>query len=198
MQDYSDKIATQYNEHPYPQPILNMDERIDQSYQQGSCLSLIWQRLFPEKEYKENINILIAGCGTNQAVYHALKYPKSQHYAIDVSQTSINHVRNMIKKYNIKNLIVEKKDILELENKNEFDFVISTGVLHHTKDPQKSLNRLVEATKDDGALFIMVYASYLRMGVYFLQDAFRYLDLKSTKEDINVAKRLIELISKNH
>jgi SAM-dependent methyltransferase len=198
MPIYNDKIEAQYSEHPYPKPILNMDERIEQGYQQGSCLALIWQRLFPEKEYKENINILIAGCGTNQAVYHALKFPKSQHYAIDVSETSIAHVRNMIEKYNIKNLIVEKKDILELENKNEFDFVISTGVLHHTEDPQKSLNRLVETTKDDGALFIMVYASYLRMGVYFLQDAFGYLDLKNTKEDINVAKRLIELISKKH
>jgi SAM-dependent methyltransferase len=198
MPKYDDDIEAQYNEHPYPEPILDMDQKIDLGYQQGSCLTLIWQRLFPEKEYRDNLNILIAGCGTNQAIYHALKFPKSQHYAIDVSETSISHVRNMIEKYNIKNLIIEKKDILELKNKNEFDLVISTGVIHHTKDPQKSLNILVKATKDDGALFIMVYASYLRMGVYFLQDAFRYLDLKNTKKDIGVAKRLIELIPQNH
>ncbi len=44
----------------------------------------------------------------------------------------------------------------------------------------------------------MIYASYLRVGVYYLQDAFRYLGLKSTKEDIGFAKRLIELTPKNH
>ena len=45
------------------------------------------------KEYNENIDVLIAGCGTNQAIYHALKFPKSKNYAIDVSQSSLNHVK---------------------------------------------------------------------------------------------------------
>ena len=43
----------------------------------------------------------------------------------------------MIKKYDIKNLEIEKKDIVDLPHKNEFDYVISTGVIHHTKDPQE-------------------------------------------------------------
>jgi len=198
MSDYIDEIETQYNEFPYPEPILNMPQLIEQGYQQGSCLKLIWQRLFPEKEFSDNLSVLIAGCGTNQAVYHALKYPRSQHYAIDVSQASLNHVKNMIKKYNITNLTVEKKDILELKEKNKFDYVVSTGVIHHTQNPQENLKRLVEATKDDGALFIMVYASYLRTGVYFLQDAFKYLGLKSNKEGIQIAEKLIQLSPKNH
>ena len=44
----------------------------------------------------------------------------------------------------------------------------------------------------------MVYAIYLRVGIYYFQDAFRYLGLKSTKEDIGIAKKLIELSPKNH
>jgi hypothetical protein len=36
------------------------------------------------------------------------------------------------------------------------------------------------------------------MGIYFLQDAFNYLNLKSNKQDINVAQRLIELTPKSH
>ena len=107
-------------------------------------------------------------------------------------------LRDMIKKYDIKNLEIEKKDIVDLTHKGEFDYVISTGVIHHTKDPQESLSKLVETTKDDGALSIMVYASYLRVGIYYFQDAFRYLGLKSTKEDIGIAKKLIELSPKNH
>ena len=57
------------------------------------------------------IDVLIAGCGTNQAVYHAMKFPNSKNYAIDVSQTSLNHIKKMVKKFGIKNLDVEKKDI---------------------------------------------------------------------------------------
>jgi len=194
----ADGIEQQYTEHPYPAPISNMRERIEQGYRQGSSPDQLWHKLFPEKAYRDDLNILVAGCGTNQAVYHAVRFPNSHHYAIDVSDVSLNHVRDMIKKYDIKNLEIEKKDIMELPHKNEFDYVICSGVIHHTKDPQESLSRLVETTKDDGALSIMVYASYLRLGVYYFQDAFRYLDLKSNKEDIGIAKKLIELSPKNH
>ena len=44
----------------------------------------------------------------------------------------------------------------------------------------------------------MVYAIYLRVGIYYFQDVFRYLGLKSTKKDIGTAKKLIELSPKNH
>lgn len=194
----TDKIEEQYTDFPYPAPIENILEYIKQGYRQGSSPDHIWYKLFPEKSYKDDLKVLIAGCGTNQAIYHALKFPNSHHYAIDVSERSLEHVANSIKQYNITNLVIEKKDITELTNKNEFDYVISTGVIHHTKDPQKSLNKLVEATKLDGALVIMVYASYLRLGVYYLQDAFRYLGLKPNKEDIETANKLIDLSPKNH
>ena len=194
----TDGIEQQYTEHPYPAPISNMRERIEQGYRQGSSPDQLWHKLFPEKAYRDDLNILVAGCGTNQAVYHAMSFPNSHHYAIDVSDVSLNHVKDMIKKYDIRNLEVEKKDIVDLPHKNEFDYVISTGVIHHTKDPQESLSKLVETTKDDGALFIMVYASYLRVGIYYFQDVFRYLGLKSTKKDIGTAKKLIELSPKNH
>ena len=104
----------------------------------------------------------------------------------------------MIKKYDIKNLIIEKKGLEDLKNNNEFDYVISTGVIHHTKNPQESLNALVNATKTDGALFIMVYAIYLRVGIYYFQDAFRYLGLKNDAKGIEVGKRLIQLSPKTH
>lgn len=198
MNNDIDKIEAQYNEHPYPLPIDDMQERIAGGYIQGSCPEFFWQRIFPEKQYKDDLNVLIAGCGTNQAIYHALKFPNSRHYAIDLSEKSLKHVYNMIKKYDIKNLVIEKKGLEDLKNNNEFDYVISTGVIHHTKNPQESLNALVNATKTDGALFIMVYAIYLRVGIYYFQDAFRYLGLKNDAKGIEVGKRLIQLSPKNH
>ena len=136
-----DGIESQYMQYPYPAPISNMRERIQLGYQQGSSPDLIWNKLFPEKPYKDNLNVLIAGCGTNQAIYHALMFPNSQHYAIDVSDKSLRHVANMIKAYDIKNLEIEKKDIVDLTHDNEFDYVISTGSFTTLKTLKKaSLN----------------------------------------------------------
>ncbi len=194
-----DAIEEQYINHPYPEPIENMDEMIEMyNYAQISGMDILWRKIFPEKEYNENIDVLIAGCGTNQAIYHALKFPKSKNYAIDVSQSSLNHVKKMIKKFGIKNLEVEKKDIIHLDKNQKFDYIVSTGVIHHTKDPLKSLRSLVDVTKNDGSLFIMVYAIFLRHGIYYLQDAFKYLDLKPTNKGVNLIRNLIRLLPKNH
>ena len=199
MKKQIDAIERQYINHPYPDPIENMDEQINKyNYAQMSGIDLLWRKLYPEKEYDEKLDVLIAGCGTNQAVYHAIKFPESKNYAIDLSQSSIDHIHKMIKKFGIKNLEVEKKDIIELDNNNEFDYVISTGVIHHTKDPIKSLQSLVNVTKADGALFIMVYAIYLRQGIYYLQDAFNYLGLEPTKKDVGLIRNLIKLLPSNH
>ena len=107
-----DKIEEQYSKFPYPAPLENMEELIKQGYEQSSCPHALWYKLFPERRYQENLKVLIAGCGTNQAIYHALRHPRSEHYAIDVSEESLKHVANMIKKYNIKNLEIEKKNIV--------------------------------------------------------------------------------------
>ena len=52
MPKHDDDIEAQYNEHPYPEPILDMEKKIDLGYKQGSCLTLIWQRLL---EGRKNI-----------------------------------------------------------------------------------------------------------------------------------------------
>ena len=66
--------------------------RIKNNYNQGSGMDLLWKKIFPEKEYYENIDVLIAGCGTNQAVFHAMKFPNSKNYAIDISAVSYTHL----------------------------------------------------------------------------------------------------------
>ena len=201
MQDGINKdiIEEQYINHPYPEPIDDLLMHINKSlYVEHAGLDIVWHKLFPEKEYNENIDILIAGCGTNQAPYHALKFPNSNIYAIDVSDTSINHVKKMIEKYNIKNLEIEKKDIIDLKDDQKFDYTISTGVIHHTANPQLSLNKIVDVTKADGGLYIMVYANYLRHGVYYLQDFFRYLGIKQNKLGLDVIKKIIGGLPKDH
>ena len=57
MKKKSDIIEEQYINHPYPEPIVNMDEQIKKyNYAQMSGIDLLWRKLFPEKEYNENIS----------------------------------------------------------------------------------------------------------------------------------------------
>tara|TARA_B100001063_G_C16718672_1_gene532252 strand:+ start:63 stop:1271 length:1209 start_codon:yes stop_codon:yes gene_type:complete len=193
------KVQNQYNKYPYPKPIFEMKEMISRGYREAACFDKeFWHNFFPEKQFNDELKIFIAGCGTNQAVYFSLKYPNSKIFAIDLSQTSISHNYDMIKKYNIKNLEIEKKSIFDIKIKEEFDFIISSGVIHHTEDPKKALKILVNSGLKDSAINIMVYASYLRVGVYFLQDIFRYLGLEQNENDIEFAKKFISDLPGNH
>ena len=188
------KIKEQYNLYTYPEPIEDMKKAIDNGYIDLSDANLFWDTFFPDKAYTNNLNVLIAGCGTNQAIYLALANPNWKIYGIDLSENSIKFVEKQIKKYDLKNLTIEMKDIFEITSKEKYDLVISTGVIHHTKDPKLALKTLSTATKKEGALCIMVYAKYFRTGVYDLQKIFKYLGIKQDAEGIKFVKNYIENI----
>ena len=188
------KIKEQYNLYTYPEPIEDMKKAIDNGYIDLSDANLFWDTFFPDKAYTNNLNVLIAGCGTNQEIYLALANPNWKIYGIDLSENSIKFVEKQIKKYDLKNLTIEMKDIFEITSKEKYDLVISTGVIHHTKDPKLALKTLSTATKKEGALCIMVYAKYFRTGVYDLQKIFKYLGIKQDAEGIKFVKNYIENI----
>jgi len=193
-----DRVKKQYNEYPYPEPIDDLESQIEKGYKEQSDLKISWPILFPEKKYQDDINIFIAGCGTNQAIYHALVYPNSNIYAIDLSENSISHNKKMIEKYNIKNIEIEEKSIFDVDIKDRFDLIISTGVIHHTQDPSKALRKLVLSGNHDSALHIMVYSLYARIGIHFLQDVFKYFELDQNEKDLEFAKNFISSLPSNH
>ena len=192
------EVENQYNLWPYPTPIDDMDKRIENGYRDSASPNDFWHVFFPEKTFNDKLKIFIGGCGTNQAIWFALSYPNSEIVAIDLSETSLSHNKKMIKKYNIQNLNIERKDIFDIKFKNEFDFVVSSGVIHHTKDPKGALKHLINAGNDQSAIYIMVYSKYARVGLYYLQDIFRYLNLEPKKEDLNYMLGLINGLPKEH
>lgn len=192
------KVQSQYNDWPYPEPIHDLKEKITEGFFYDLHLNLFERIIFPEGRDYKSADILIAGCGTNQAVYYALAYPEMNIYGIDLSKESIAHNKEMIKKYRLSNLQVEQKDIFDLKDKNKFDVIVATGVVHHTKEPKNTIIKLSEFGKNDCALILGIYSSYLRYGIYSLQNIFRLLDFNQTKADLNLVKKFLEGIPGTH
>ena len=97
-----------------------------------------------------------------------------------------------------KNIEIEEKSIFDIDIRDRFDLVISTGVIHHTKDPNKALKKLVLSGNNDSAIHIMVYSLYARIGIHFVQDVFKYLELDQNINDLEFAKNFIFSLPDNH
>ena len=53
---------------------------------------------WPYKPFTKEIDILIAGCGTSQAVEFALWQPEARFVAIDLSQPALDHTQMLLDK----------------------------------------------------------------------------------------------------
>jgi SAM-dependent methyltransferase len=157
-------------------------------------------RIFwPDREYKPDMDILIAGCGTNQAAVFAFNNPAAKVVAVDVSQSSLNHQRYLKDKHGLANLELRLLPIEELPTLGlDFDLVVSTGVLHHMADPLAGMKALGGCVRPDGAIGVMLYAQYGRTGVYLLQSVFRDLGLGQDDASLRMVKETISQLSPDH
>jgi hypothetical protein len=139
--------------------------------------------------------VLVAGCGTSQAAKHALREPSNLVIGIDVSESSLQHTRQLQEKYEIDNLELHQLDLEQVESLGRrFDKIVCTGVLHHLPDPDAGLRALRAVLKPGGAMQLMVYATYGRTGVYMLQEYCRLLGVRAQDQDLaDLAATLGEL-----
>jgi 2-polyprenyl-3-methyl-5-hydroxy-6-metoxy-1,4-benzoquinol methylase len=137
------------------------------------------------------MDILIAGCGANQAAYYAVRHPKSKILAIDLSESSLAHQEKLKQKHGLKNLTLLKYDLTKVEElEKDFDFITSTGVLHHLPNPDVGLKALKRVLRKDGVINLMLYGRSLRLGVYVMQEFFKLLGFEQKKDDVDLVRSL--------
>jgi SAM-dependent methyltransferase len=184
LQGVAEEVRDFYDHYPYPRPIDSLEEyrRLWQDPQRRRAdYHLFW----PAKPYKEDLSILIAGCGTSQAAKHALRWPAAQVTGIDVSATSVRCTQDLKRKYSLDNLRVRQLPIERVNDlESNFDQIVCTGVLHHLADPDAGLRALRGVLNRDGAMHLMVYAPYGRTGIYMLQDFCRRTGIHASDADI--------------
>lgn len=103
-------------------------------------------------------DILVAGCGTGEAIIVAQHNKKSNVVGIDFSESSIAIAKSIKRKRNIKNLTLFVKDIREMNFLIQFDRILSVGVLHHIPDVSLAIDKIYDSLKSGGSFSGMVYA----------------------------------------
>jgi SAM-dependent methyltransferase len=191
-------IRAFYESHPYPAPVASL-ERLLERYsdpQRRRAQSLL---LWPLQKPRPDRTILVAGCGTSQAARHALMEPEARVTAIDVSETSLRHTRDLQHKHDIRNLRLHQLAIERIGELGEtFDQIVCTGVLHHLSDPDVGLRSLRDVLARDGAMHIMVYAPYGRTGITMMQDYCRLLGIGVRDEELRDLGETVQALPIDH
>jgi SAM-dependent methyltransferase len=165
-----------YEARPYPEPERDLDAYRDLQRTVDGSPRFFSAMYWPASPPRDDLEILVAGCGTSQAAKLAIQAPGSRVTAVDISATSLRCTEALKDGYALDNLELRE---LPLERVGEigrtFDLVVSTGVLHHLPDPGRGLRALRDVLDRDGAMFLMVYGRHGRAGIRMLQEYCRGL-----------------------
>ena len=194
----ADPIGQFYTCHPYPPPLENLDRAIA-LWQDQNVHRAEFHLLWPNKQYRADFDVLVAGCGTWQAAKFALCHPGARIVAIDISPTSLEHTEALKKKYDLTNLEIRQLPIESASDLDQrFDLIVSTGVLHHLADPDAGLRALRSRLGAEGVMYLMLYAPYGRTGVYMLQDYCRRLGVETTRQEIADLTQVLRMMPQHH
>ena len=105
---------------------------------------------FKKDSFIKNKICLDAGCGPGRWTYAMQQLGAKKVDSFDVSSEAI-------KKCKLINPNAQVQDIWDLKQKNFYNFVLSWGVLHHTRNTREAFSKICSQVKKGGMLHIMVY-----------------------------------------
>lgn len=121
-------------------------------------------------------NILEAGCGTGYTTHVIANVRRDVHIkGVDFSQGSLDFAMNFSKQNHYQKISFGLADLRNIDlQKNFFDVVICSGVLHHIKDnPKMVFKNLCQLTKKGGVLIMGLYHPWGRFSVHTRQKIFK-------------------------
>ena len=108
----------------------------------------------------KNKKVLDAGCGNGRYSYAIKCLGAGEVFGLDFSKINLGDAKKRLKEYPIDNLSYTEGSVLDIPFKDEeFDFVISNGVLHHTTNENLGIKEMLRVMKKDGQGFLMLINS---------------------------------------
>lgn len=195
---YLKDVRQQYESLPYP-PRDPVDEhrRLLPLFS-GSLLVINHHCFRGKRDFRSGFRCLVAGGGTGDStIYLAeqLRSTDAEVVYLDMSTASRQVAEARAEVRGLTNITWISASILELPDLGlgEFDYIECGGVLHHLESTEAGLDALNSVLREDGAIFLMLYAKYGRQSVYDMQALLRnYLpDGLSIAEKIGMTRKLL-------
>jgi SAM-dependent methyltransferase len=191
-----DAVRAQYERWIYPQPIEDLSTGASRDFSDPAFMERAY---WPDRPPRENLRILVAGCGANAAARFAYFNPKSSVVGVDISEASLAHEQKLKAKHALSNLTLHRCRLEEVARLGQqFDLIESSGVLHHLPDPVAGLKALAGTLAPDGVVYLMLYGKYGRAGIYMAQELFRILGLGQSEEDLAAVKAVLPAFPADH
>lgn len=117
------------------------------------------------KALSKGIEILVAGCGTGQeTAYYANIMPYARITAVDLSRTSLAYAKRQAEDLGFADQVTFLHgDLMEVGKLGKtFDYITSSGVLHHLKEPEKGLSAIRALLKSNGRMSLSLYSRAAR------------------------------------
>lgn len=117
---------------------------------------------------------LDAGCGGGRYLVALSRLEAKEVKGIDISDEAVTAANERLKERKLNQAEALAVSVLDIPfPDNYFDYVVCSGVLHHTPDPYRGFQELVRVIKPKGKIFLSVYG---RGGVrwFFVFDIWRY------------------------
>ena len=193
----SKKVKIQYEKNPYPRwEKIALKNAPEIPVKHFNNLNLNFNRELIN--YWDNINVLVAGCGTGQhALATASKYKRSFITAIDLSINSLSYAKRKADELEIKNIEFVQMDILDLKSINKkFNIIESIGVLHHMDNPFKGWRILNDSLENGGMIMIGLYSNIAREHIVKIRNDIKSKSFNFDKK--NIIKFREKIISSNN
>ncbi len=101
---------------------------------------------------------LDAGCGGGRFLVALSKLKAKEVKGIDISNDAVEVANKRLGERNMNMSKAVEASVLDIPfSDNYFDYVVSSGVIHHTPDPYKGFKELTRVIKPGGKLFLSVY-----------------------------------------
>jgi SAM-dependent methyltransferase len=195
----TDVVSRQYERWRFPDPIPDLEAWTAGDNWDWFDPFYAHRVLWPDREYQPDLDILIAGCGTNQAAAFAFTNRAANVVGVDISQPSLDHQQYLKDKHGLENLELHRLPIEELSTLGrDFDLVVASGVLHHMADPLAGMTALAGCLRPDGVLAALIYAKYGRIGVALMESVFRDMGLSQDDASVQTIKDTIAVLPPTH
>jgi SAM-dependent methyltransferase len=149
-----------------------------------------------DEDGERSWRILDAGCGTGvSSDYLCHLNPGSRVLAVDISPGTLAVAKERTRRSGaagrVRELRIEQRSLLDLDDAGEFDYINSVGVLHHLDSPEAGLRSLARRLAPTGLLHLFLYADGGRWEIHRTQRALALLGAGTGAEGLRLGRQLL-------